>query len=396
MTLSQPTFRPFTALMLDTPGTASPRVDAADHAPCAEAGAPLPAGRLSGPVLPSLRRLCRALGFSTEATERAAAELRAVFESWGDRRAPAGWVSDITEDHSEIEFSVSVHGGRPELRLMIEAQGRGPTVASQYAAALRLTERIGRLPGVNLDRFRALERIFRAPAPQGRFGLWHSICFRPDEPKRYKAYFNPLLAGEAEAEGRVRAAMAALGLEAGGRLVLDRIRRDGDRDLPKYLALDLDEGAEARVKIYLFHRWADAAVLERAAGFGQEDQTGLATRMLATLAPDRRVLEGRPAATCYGFRGQAAEPAEVNLYLPVCGYAHDDAQVRDRVLAFLGGEGLDTRPYTRALRALAARPLAAGIGIHSYVAASVRRGGLRSTVYLSPELRRAHAPGSVL
>lgn len=391
MKLAPPLISPIQALVLDPPAAPRPPVVGEGLG-----GIPAHSARLSGPVLPRLRRLCRALDFSPAATERAAAALSAVFASWGDRRAPAGWVSDITEDHSEVEFSISMHEGRPELRLMIEAQGQAPTVASQYRAALQLTERLGRLPGVDLARFRALEPLFRSEQPRGRFGLWHSICFRPEGEPRYKVYFNPLLAGEAEAPARVRAAMAVLGLEAGADLVFGHAVRDAALDVPKYFALDLDADGAARAKLYLFHRRADAAVLERAAGLGREAAQGLAARMMAGLAPGLSVLDRRPAASCFGFKGQEATPAEVNLYLPICAYARDDAQVQARVLAFLQGEGLDPAHYQRAVAALAGRPLAAGLGIHSYVAASQRGGRPRSTVYLSPELRRAHAPGADL
>jgi DMATS type aromatic prenyltransferase len=337
-------------------------------------------------AVPRLRALCEAVGFEPLAIRLAVNALESVMEGWGHRPVHPRWVSDITEDHSAVEFSLSLHQGRPEIRMMIEAQGEQPTVESQYAAAMRLTERLAAIPDVCLQRFREIADIFWSSTPRGHFGLWHSICFTNDRRPKYKAYFNPLLDGTEQAWAKISAAMNRLGL---GRALTDlqaQVVREASLDVPKYFALDLEPSDDARVKLYLFHHDATAELLERASAQARNHVPGYATRFMRAMTP-KTVLTDRPAATCFGFRGSVPRAAEVNLYVPVCAYAHDDEQIRGRVLSWLSDCGVDPAPYLHALGALARRSLARGAGIHSYVASSYRDGDIRTTIYLSPELR---------
>jgi hypothetical protein len=158
-------------------------------------------------------------------------------------------------------------------------------------------------------------------------------------------------------------------------------------DVPKYFALDLEPSDDARVKLYLFHHDATAELLERASAQGRNHVPGYATSFLRAMTP-KAVLNNRPAATCFGFRGGAPRAAEVNLYVPVCAHAPDDEQICGRVLSWLSACRLDPAPYLDALGTLARRSLTRDVGIHSYVASSYRDGEIRTTIYLSPELAR--------
>jgi DMATS type aromatic prenyltransferase len=314
---------------------------------------------------------------------------------WGQRPPHPLWVSDITEDHSVIEFSLSIVQGRTEVRMMIEAQGEQPTLESQYAAARCLTERLAERPDVCLRRFYEIAEIFWSSQPRGHYGLWHSICFTNDRQPTYKVYFNPLIDGEHSAWAKVEAAMLRLGLGDALAALQAQVVRDPSLDVPKYFALDLEQGLDKRVKLYLFHRDATADLLERASAQGCNHVQGHATAFVRAMTP-ATVLRERPAASCFGYRGCSARPAEVNVYVPVCAFAHNDEQIHARISSWLSACGHDPAAYISAISAIAGRSLASGIGIHSYIASSHRSGDIRTTVYLSPELRHSHAPGSSL
>src|SRR5215207_7687359 len=113
--------------------------------------------------------LCRAVGFEDHAVQRAVSALRRLMHPWGDVPigCDSGWVSDIADDHSPIEFSLSFDGGVPEVRMMIEAQGAHPTLESQAAAALALTHKLAQEPEVDLDRFDRVADLFLPEEFQG-------------------------------------------------------------------------------------------------------------------------------------------------------------------------------------------------------------------------------------
>ncbi len=114
--------------------------------------------------------------------------------------------------------------------------------------------------------------------------------------------------------------------------------------------------------------------------------------LLKALAPGVELFDGRGPFTCYAFvEGSGAEPRSVTTHFPVNGYAESDQQIRDRVVGAQAVLGMESGAYLRSLAAMAARPLAAGVGMQSY--ASVRWvDPPRMTVYLPCE---AYAPGTV-
>jgi len=92
----------------------------------------------------------------------------------------------------------------------------------------------------------------------------------------------------------------------------------------------------------------------------------------------------RPVFTCLSFVEGSARPQIATVHFPVRPYAGHDGAVRERVLRYLHPEGVAT--YERAIAAFARRPLAAGVGMHSYVSLRINKGRKRLTVYLVSEL----------
>jgi DMATS type aromatic prenyltransferase len=339
------------------------------------------------------------VGFDGAAIRRATKTLAALMSTWGDRPLceTDGWVSDIADDHSPIEFSLVLSDSGPEIRMMLEALG-GPSMGDQRRAALELTTRLAAFPGVDLGRFWRIADLF---LPEeflgGKFALWHSVCFSQTENPKFKVYFNPQARGVGMAQALVQVALQRLGFPHAWPL-LEQIAagRGHASDELKYFALDLASDQLARVKVYFLHHHATPAELASACRTAQEQDAVDAQGFALAMAGGATRLSARPPYTCHSFvEGDGNRPREINLYIPACAYAADDRALSTRVVQYMQASGMNAAMYQRALARFAHRPLDAGIGIHSYVAASRRNGVRRLTVYLSPELNCTFPSGSV-
>lgn len=353
-------------------------------------------------VTHSCRRLailCEAVGFDPAAVKRATRTLEELMQPWGNRPLGEtdGWVSDIADDNSPIEFSLVFSESGPEVRMMIEALG-GPEIDAQRQAALALTDRIAAQPGVGVSRFWRLAELFLPKVfLGGKFALWHSFCFTARENPTFKVYFNPQARGAGMAQSLAQEALRELGFQhAWPHLARVAAARGPERDELKYFALDLSEDPLARAKVYFLHHQATPAELAAACCTAQNQDAAGAHRFAVAMTGDAPLLSARPPYTCHSFIGRDGDrPRETNLYIPACAYAEDDQVLSARVAAYMRTQGMNPALYERALTRFAHRRLDAGIGLHSYVAASRRKGARRLTVYLSPELNRTFPRGSV-
>jgi hypothetical protein len=308
---------------------------------------------------------------------------------WLDR-LPAGapvWPSDITDDHSPFEFSVSMEGKQRLVRMLVEAQDGGMHRHQGWAPGLRLTARLGREPGVELARLRRILDLF-APGPgqRVRFSLWHAAEVSPERPTLYKVYLNPQVRGPAAAAALVREALARLGLAQAWPDVARLLAVAGSRNELAYFALDLGAGAEARAKVYVGHHGVRAAALEPQLAAFDGYQRGDVGWLLRRLTGSEGPFSGRPLLTCLGFSSSRPAPA-VTLHVPIRCYTPDDQQAVMRVADLLG-RPLGAR-FASAVADFAGRPLAHGRGLVTYV--SLRRAPDRRprlVAYLSPEAFR--------
>ncbi len=77
--------------------------------------------------------LCQALSFQEEAPAVFEA-FNALLDPWGDcilGKTPQ-WLSEITYDHTHLELSIALSGEEPELRLLVEPQGKPTTLTSSW------------------------------------------------------------------------------------------------------------------------------------------------------------------------------------------------------------------------------------------------------------------------
>lgn len=334
-----------------------------------------------------LSGLCRELGADSTHTARALATLGKLMSPWGQTGRPdvPVWRSDITDDHSPFEVSVSVEPSRLELRMLVEAQAQNMERDAGWGAAIDLTESLAGEPGVSLRRFHATKELF-SPDERitPRFALWHAAVVPRTQPTLYKLYLNPQILGSANAPGLVREALETLHVDRGWEAVQQLMAVDAAANELLYFALDLEDTAEARVKVYVAHHGVHASALNNQLLQFSNYEPGYATSLIRRLSDHDGPFQERPVLTCLGFRGSQAEP-EVTLHFPVRCYADNDLLVADRLEELVvGGYGARLR---RAIESYARRPLHEGRGLITYVSMRTSRlgEGARTVAYLSPE-----------
>jgi Tryptophan dimethylallyltransferase len=365
----------------------------------AASGTILALPRLTDFAAVRFKDLCTGAGFGAE-TEATVSTLRGLLSACGE--VPVGgtsseWVSEISDDNTPIEFSVAIADGKAEVRALFEPEGEEPTISAYRAAGIAFNQRLEREFGASLRRFRDVQDLFLPETMQGPFAVWSSVVFAPKRPPVFKAYFNPNAQGADHAHDLVEEALSRLGLGSAWQSLSEHILARGAKlDELKYFALDLTDEAQARVKIYVRHHAVSPEELEFASAPAHSYVPGETLAFVRAMRGGRTRLHARAAFTCSSFVGDSGDrPAATTVYVPVCAYARDDAQVRERVRDYLVEQGGDPSLYDSILATYANRPLDSGVGMQSWAALRRHDGQIRLTVYLATEAKRIYAPGEV-
>jgi hypothetical protein len=317
---------------------------------------------------------------------------------WGDRPRgePSEWFSEISDDHTPVEFSVALADGRADVRVLFEVQAGEPTVSAHRLAGLALHERLEKEFGATLERFRRLQDLFLPEGMQGPFALWSAAVFSRGQRPSFKAYFNPQARGLEQAPSLVREALSRLGLRDTWQSLARTILRRGSLDEVKYFALDLVSGPEARVKVYVRHHGATPSDLELACMSAASHVPGDAAAFARAMSGGDAPMAVRAPFTCSAFVGERGDrPASTTVYVPVCAYARDDAAVRQRVTGYLRENGIGSSLYGSLIDGFANRPLEAGVGMQAWIALRRYQGRAFITAYLATEANQVYAPGCV-
>ncbi|GHJ10757.1 prenyltransferase [Micromonospora humidisoli] len=350
---------------------------------------------LSDRLSDQLRRLCEASGIS-------AAEPLELLESLlgpaGPQplSAPPRWPSNIADDHTPVEFSVAFSGTEPPtVRILGETLGTPPGRLTNMFATQRFLDRQAHRAGLSTSRLDSVRDLFATYDPQGVFAVWCSLVFRNGRRPEFKVYLNPELRGVDRASGLVAEALHRIGLGRSYRAMLDHGIRPGElgrRDRLTFFALDLHDGVQARVKVYLTHHDAGVADVVRAAGVVDGVDTTRLAEFARLAGGGRTRFAGLPLVGSYTLVEGAGRPVGYSLYVPIRGYVDDDEEAYDRVVAVLDRYGFGRSVLDRALAAVARRPLRDGVGLIPHL--SLRLGAPRPgvTVYLSAEAYQVTPP----
>lgn len=344
-----------------------------------------------------LDRLCSVVGIDPAAPLALLSEVLGVHGSRSLADPPV-WPSGVADDHTPIEFSLAYNETEPPaLRILAEVIAPAPGVSENMAATYEFLHRHAGPHGLSTGRLDLVRDLFSTDRPHGEFGLWISLVFRAGRRPEFKVYFNPEVTGVERAPEIVAEALHRLGLGAAYASMLDRAVRPGElgrRDRLTFFALDLHDGPQTRVKLYLSHHDAGPEDVARAAtavdGVDPAEVAAFCTAGGETARFDRRPLVGS-----YTIIGGSDRPAGYSIYVPIRDYAGDDQRAHGRMLPLLGRYGFDPAFLDRAIAAVTDRPLDTGVGLLAHV--SLRLGPPRPgmTVYLSSEAYQVMPPRSL-
>ncbi|KAL3683860.1 hypothetical protein R1sor_001882 [Riccia sorocarpa] len=371
-----------------------------------------------------LSQLSNALGFDESAEREVEKGLALAMRPWGNKIIPDfpfGWYSDISTDHSPIEYSVAIEHttGKVQLRFLIEAQAEENTLAAFQQSALRLNDDIQKEYGqtVSLERFHLISDLFfpssdevqeatthsfcvtkskelewkeaqEATTPQGPtiypFAAYHSFCVTKSKELEWKLYLNPQARGEKNAANLIRVAFERLGM-ADSYSLLESILAPTDSFC--FFALDLHAGDHARVKIYVQQDNPDVAAIAKKLAICPHTPKEEIERFCATMGGSTGPYSSSPPVIVYfAFKSNAPLSPEVAVHFPVSEYAPNDAEIKQRIEAYLAPvSSTSLATYHSIVAALQERPLEQGRGFHSFVGFKNSARGLLNTFYVSAE-----------
>ncbi len=349
---------------------------------------------VAGQLSAHLAGLCDVLGLDQSASIELMMDL---LGSNGSRllSEPPAWPSNVADDHTQVEYSLAFNGAEPpSLRILGEALGSPPSAQANMRAGYEFIDSQVTKFGLSTKRLNAVRDLFATEQPQGAFALWSSLVFRSGRTPEFKVYLNPEVRGVDQAPALVGEALDRLKLGGSYQSLLDRVIRPGElglHDRISFFALDLDDGPQARVKLYLTHHHADVHDIARAARVvSGVDPSEVAE--FCSLAAGTSRFSGRPLVGSYTLTEGSDEPVGYSIYVPIRSYVSDDQEARDKAVALLNRYGFDAGILDQALARLTQRPLRDGVGLIPHV--SLRLGPPRPgvTVYLSAETYSVFPP----
>ncbi|MFF2957213.1 tryptophan dimethylallyltransferase family protein [Kitasatospora sp. NPDC057965] len=297
----------------------------------------------------------------------------------------------LSDDHTPVEYSLSFRpDGAPDLRVLLEPGCGSGTLEENGRAGLDTVRAMSRRWGFSAAWLDKVEDLFLPASPHGPLALWCALELRPGGVPRVKVYLNPAARGPARAAETLREALERLGLPQAFAAL-------PPGDGYPFLALDLGDWEQPRVKVYVRHPGlpaAEAGELPRTAdGPTAAELRHFAATAAGTTDGDAR-LSGLPVLSCHVFTDAAADrPSGFTLHVPVRDYARHDGEALDRAVALLGRHGMDPAPLLRALPSLTGRRPRDGVGLIAYLALAHQRGlPPRITVYLSAEAYSVRPP----
>jgi DMATS type aromatic prenyltransferase len=339
----------------------------------------------------SIVALCRAL----EMAERAP-EIDALFSELlgpnGDvsSTTPPAWQSDVCDDHTPFEFSVSMTPDAVGLRILAETVAEDATLEAIESANKDTTTRLASRLGLSLERLQRVEDLFASGERGGLFSRWHALEFHENRPVETKIYLNPLLNGPEACAEILEESVTRLGFAHAWQTVR-KVAQRGAADELKYFSLDLSSQPEARVKIYLRHHDITFEELERSLAICRGVARGQITEFCSLMSDRQEPLSARPIFSCLAWASGDSRPTGT-IYLPIAAYAPNDAVARNRIRDYLQRRGIPTRKFDTVMRDFANRPLEEGVGMLSYVSTKLGAGPPRVTAYLSPEVYSVRPP----
>lgn len=333
--------------------------------------------------------LCDAVGFSAGQREASIALILDLLSPWANRAIgvrPSG-ASHITDEHFPIEFSLALEDGVPEVRVLFEAQANVFRQSDLWRAGWATCEKLEQKYGVSLERLRQVADLFEPSSPTCKYAMWHGVSFSPSGPPKFKVYLNPLAQGPDRGPTVLRESLARLGFASA---MQDVFADCSHRCEFRFFSLDLSDEPHARVKVYRVHHGATREEIESGLRVAAGYSHALVDQFWDAIAGPEQRYSRFPVSTYLSLDSRNPRPNAATIHFPVRDYATTDLEVYRRIRSFLTRDELVH--YERAIAGFTNRPLAAGLGMQSYVSVRLHSGPRHITVYLSPEAYRIEPP----
>ena len=287
------------------------------------------------------------------------------------------WKTDITDDGTPFEFSLSFKESGLEARVLAEPQQAPFDALSNWRAGLLVNDRL-RADGRCLVRFDAIESIFAPRVPDGRFAIWHAAGTTEDGVSKVKVYVNPQIHGKADAPELTKKALETLELLSAWTFLSTRL--DGAELI--YLSLDLEASSFARVKVYLAYPNVDIAGIERALEGARHYVAGDAAEWVRGVTAHQGSFSERPLLVCWAFDVNGGLP-RATLHVPVRSYTSNDAEALEGIERWVGTSHAEL--LRNALPRVAGRPLHVGRGLITYASFQYEGERVKVTLYFAPQ-----------
>lgn len=303
--------------------------------------------------------------------------------------------SFVSDDHTPVEYSLTFPAdGAPVLRVLVDPGCTARALPDNARTAWAAVGRLAAQWGICLDELTRVSDLFLPPVPHGPLTLWSALELRPSGPPGLKVYLNAGSRGAERSMETVGEAMTRLGHGRAYESVRSYLHpRFPERATLMFFALDVGPWAEPRVKVYVAHHDAtatDAADAARLVPGVSPERVAELCRRVGGDAPFSRL----PLISCYSFTDAGADrPTGHSLHVPVRAYVRDDRAAREHAVRLLQQYGNRSALLDRALAALTARRLSAGVGLIPYLSlVQAGRQAPRITIYLSPEAYQVFPP----
>ncbi|MEU9593513.1 tryptophan dimethylallyltransferase family protein [Streptomyces sp. NPDC048193] len=352
-------------------------------------------GTLGALTSGQLRRLGLVAGLSETDIDTYARVLTDTLGASGDRTLalPPPNRTFLSDDHTPVEFSLSFQpGAAPALRVLLEPGCGADSLAHNGRVGLETVRAMAKRWNFTTGPLDAVRDLFLPRAPHGPLALWCALELRPGGVPKVKVYLNPAASGPERTVETVREALYRLG------------HRQAFATLPAadgypFVALDLGDWEEPRVKVYLRH---DNLTAGQAGRLSRMDPgphpAGVEDFFLTAAGAATRVarLAGRPGLTCHSFTDTGtARPSGFTLHIPVRDYARHDGEALARGVSVLRRYGVDSPVLGRALAAVTGRRPEDGVGLIAYLALAHQQDRApRVTAYLSSEAYAVRPPAA--
>lgn len=328
--------------------------------------------------------VCRGLGIEGGPVAKGGGQLADLLSPWGSRLVGTRceYPSVVSRDGFPAELSVNWSRGGVSVRLLFETLGDPPDVVANRDAGVALLYRLEAERGAYLGSFHKISDLYLGdPAATGRHrGVWHAVACSESGGDTCKVYLDARAHGRPEDELMTETA-SRLGFASAWRFMTRVLDTITPRPEIEYVALDLVDAREARVKVYFRHRQTTLRRLDRLAAAATTHRGDLARRLYAYLMPLDEVVDNEPL-TCIAFRPDRGRPTQATTYLRIPDRFPTERAASAAVAALMRDCGLDPTRYLDMITALAPGRLDEITGLQELVSCRVKGAAADITVYL--------------